>query len=285
MIIVERPDFTLTYERLLELIVNAPKVNVGMWQSQDISQYPQLITHELHDVHISFPMPRTHQDLIVDVKPNLPWAEDHMRERVSGKPLNPPPSEAWWPYAQQGNSGHKDGEVFSHTYPERFWPRLAGGRLQEGVIEYPHHGIRYDYGDLADLVDLLEKQPYTRQAYLPVWFPEDTGNVSGVRVPCTLGYHFMYRNNKFDCTYFIRSCDFVRHFRDDVFMAIRLAEWIGYGSGILKDLVDDGLNGDLGKLTMVIPSLHCFAGDMAKLKLEHQQNMNSFHDRLARAYL
>src|SRR3954468_15378336 len=87
-------------------------------------------------------------------------------------------------------------------------------------------GIRYDYGDLQDVVDMLVRSPYTRQAVLPVWFPEDTGAVHGERVPCTLIYHWMLRDGRLHCFYDIRSCDFVRYFRDDVYFAMRLTQWL-----------------------------------------------------------
>lgn len=266
MIVVEKANFTTAHSFLRGLLLKAPQVDVGTWQSQDISDKPMMITHELQDVHLSFQMPSTQTQLVYDVKPSIPWAEDHFQERVSGLPLNPPPSEAWWPYAQQGNAEHKNGQFFSHTYPERFWPRRAN------ILTKPYmdnRGIRYQYGDLGDLVALLKQEPYTRQAYLPVWFPEDTGNVPNVRVPCTLGYHFMFRNNKLTLNYFIRSCDFVRHFRDDVYMAIRLVEWV------INSVWGPEATGEMmGKFNMIIPSLHCFAGDMAMLQYQYDEDLN-----------
>lgn len=188
----------------------------------------------------------------------MPWAEDQFLERVSGQPLNPPPSEAWWPYAQAGNAAHKTDEKFSHTYPERFWPKRAGAGpdmrftdWQEG--ECDAYGIRYPYGDLNDVVAQLEKDRTTRQAYLPVFFPEDTGAVEGQRVPCTLGYHFLWRR-QLNVTYFIRSCDFVRHFTDDAYMAARLGQWVA-----------EKVGADTGALTMHIVSLHIFEADRTRM--------------------
>src|SRR3546814_17811567 len=74
------------------------------------------------------------------------------------------------------------------------------------------------------------RSPYTRQAYLPVWFPEDTGSASGQRVPCTLGYQFLIRETPagkvLHIIYNMRSCDFMRHLADDIYMTIRLAQWM-----------------------------------------------------------
>jgi hypothetical protein len=117
-------------------------------------------------------------ELVNQIRPNLPWADDHFWERVGGVPLNPPPSHEWWPFTDKSNNQFREEEIFSHTYPERIWPKHAG------TTPVAHAGIRYPYGDFQDIVNLLAKEPYTRQAFLPIWFPEDTGVTFGGRVPC-----------------------------------------------------------------------------------------------------
>lgn len=262
----------------------------GSWQSQDVSKRPEMRTHELWNVHIEYHMPATYQALVAAVRPNLPWAEDHFQERVSGEPLNPPPSNEWWPFAQRGNAAHKgDGVQFSHTYPERFWPKYTGAKVlragnlpsgeyefgeggklydvsssfpqpvripDEMVVKQVRKGVRFDYGDLSDVADLLKRDPFTRQAYLPVWFPEDTGAVHGERVPCSLGYHFVRNGSRLDCNYFMRSCDYFRHFRDDVYLAARLTSWV-----VDQIAQPDEWYPTIGRLNMFISNLHCFAGD------------------------
>lgn len=236
-------------------LLSAPVVDVGEWQAQKVSD-PAMVTQELRNVIFELDIPRTVELLQQEVRPNLPWAEDHFQERVSGQPLNPPPSSEWWPYAQQGHKEHTDDTgMFSHTYPERFWPKYAGAY----PMDTPNGGIRYFYGDLGDVVLQLRNSPYTRQAYLPVWFPEDTGSVQGQRVPCTLGYHFMVREHKLHCTYLIRSCDFLRHFPDDVYMAARLIQWVA------AELEGVGV----GALTMWIGSFHIFQGDIPMLRRDY----------------
>lgn len=241
----------------------ASQVDVGRWQSLDVSGRPEMVTHELLNVSFEMTLASNPDDWAAIIQPNLPWAEDHFRERVSGEPWNPPPSNEWWPHAQHGNAEFKADEKFSHTYPERYWPAMAGvGEMTpEGrQIFVPQVGIRYRYGDLGDVVHQLAKDPLTRQAYLPVWFPEDTGAVNGQRVPCSLGYHFIIRDNQIHCVYYIRSCDFMRHFRDDVYMTGRLVQW-------LRDELDAGYS--VGKLTMHITSFHIFAGDVPILEAQN----------------
>lgn len=249
----------------------------GEWQSQDISDKPMLATRELLNTSFEYKIPDTDIQLAKEVKPNLPWAEDHFQERVGGQPLNPPPSAAWWPHAQQGHAEHTQDEKFSHTYPERMWPKFAWARKAQLASEKklnPMPGIRFPYGDLEDVVQQLKKGPLTRQAYLPIWFPEDTGAVDGQRVPCTLGYHFLIRGGELQITYYIRSCDFIRHFRDDVYMAGRLAQWMVERWN--EDKSPDEKELKVGKLVMHMVSFHIFEGDVGMLKL------SAAHDEVAR---
>jgi Thymidylate synthase len=261
--------FSYVQEKVLDLLVDqAPSIPVGEWQSQDVSHRPEMVTRELMNVSMEFAIPPTMLELAEDTKANMPWAEDHFQERVSGMPLNPPPSEAWWPYAQAGNKEHKNDELFSHTYPERFWPKQAGLSADQRRTFLANKGVRYPLGDLGDVVAQLVENPLTRQAYLPVWFPEDTGAVHKERVPCTLGYHFLVRQGLVNVTYFIRSCDALRHFPDDVYMASRLAQW-------MRDELNDraitqGRLG-VGKLVMHVGSLHIFEGDLPMLEMKRNE--------------
>lgn len=378
-------------EMLLQLLKdfdgNAEEVDGGSWQSTDIRGDRSKVTRELREASLVIQMPANEGEAQRVFRPNLPWAEDHFQERVSGIPHNPPPSQAWWPFAQNGNADHKkprsleiddrgwaylaamvdgdgsitmhrryvsdpgrprvsisqkdhdfirelgrrypfgsissrvredvktpDGKIrrsnaatwyvhskakcrfvlegilphlilkekkarealealdqlrphhsdkpwvvpgepqFSHTYPERFWPKYAGG------AELPRRGIRFEYGDLDDVIERLIQNPLTRQAYLPIWGQEDTGAPAKERVPCTLGYLFMIRNRKLHVTYHIRSCDFMRHWRDDVYMAVRLGQWISTRPGLLEHQLE------MGELTMHIGSFHIFEGDRAMVK-------------------
>lgn len=258
-------DFGYMKQGMAEALVRAPEVDTGQWQAQAIDD-PLWVSKEITDVVFEIDIPDNVQDLVSMVGPNLPWAEDHFQERVSGVPLNPPPSSEYWPYKQEGHKDHVDySGRFSHTYPERFWPKNAADNMDTNGL--PMLGIRYNYGDLGDVVAQLRSSPLTRQAYLPVWFPEDTGAVSGQRVPCTLGYHFLLRNEMLHCTYLIRSCDFQRHFSDDVYMAARLLQW-------MAERVDT----QVGTLTMWIGSFHIFVGDVALVRYRYKLGADNGQD-------
>lgn len=216
-------------------------------------------------MNTSFQMfiPETLEELRDEVRPNLPWADDHFEERIGGQPLNPPPSNEWWPFAQKSNDQFKKEEKFSHTYPERLWPKYASEEPNSTMF-----GIRYNYGDFGDVIDLLQREPFTRQAFLPMWFPEDTGSVHGERVPCTIGYHFMRRGNNLHIVYYIRSCDYLRHFRDDIYMACRKLLWV---LDTLKKRDPERWN-DVkpGWYSMHITSLHCFNKEKDVLKMKNK---------------
>lgn len=261
------PNFSTAIDDVESKIVHRSlPVHTERWQSIDISKRPEAEMRELASVYFEVPLHTTVVAAYADIiHPNLPWADNHFElERVSGIPFNP--GETWkeWPYGNSASNFRRDG-VFSHTYAERYWPKRAHplGNVDEPVTMLA--GIRYPYGDLNDVVGLLVREPLTRQAYLPVWFPEDTGVVHEERVPCTLGYHFMMRHGRLSVFYPIRSCDFVRHFRDDLYLTIRLLLWVLQmcksrdQSGVWENVIP-------GTFSFWAGSLHCFINDWRKLK-------------------
>lgn len=252
-----------TYLMLVSDLLDTKPINIGEWQTIDVSGSALHATHELEDVSLVWDQIPTDPTAIIPAI-DLDWARDHFSERVSGKPLNPAPSHLRWPYAVRGNGDHTTNEQFDHTYPERFWPQYAG--RQHRIANVPsdqHRGIRFPYGDLNDVVALLATKPLTRQAYLPVWFPEDTGATENQRVPCTLGYHFMQRGGRLSCRYFMRSCEVYRHLSNDVYFAAALTRWICQK---VRDMTTGQVRFNPGSLTMHISSLHSFVGDDKKIK-------------------
>lgn len=230
-------------------LASAPVVEVGEWQAIQDKSSPFSSTIEVEDVTVDVDIPESVEQWQSVVKPNLPWAEEHFNERISGVPYNPPPSHVRWPFAQQDNLEHTVAGQFSHTYPERFFPVFANGST------FPRWGIRYELGTLDDLIALLRRRPDTRQAYLPIWFPEDLrAAAENHRVPCSLGYHFLLRNGRLKIVYYMRSCDFYRYFRDDAYMAGRLCQFVA-----------EEIGASPSHLVMHISSLHIFAPERAKI--------------------
>lgn len=240
------------------LLYYGKPVNTGSWQG---IHRDDLEFIEVMNISLQAPVPSDLDTLRELVKPNLPWADDHFEERVSGQPLNPGEQYKNWPFYFE-DKFRTEGGKFTHTYMERYWPKFAGGNNH---LLVPLMGIRYEYGDLNDLVDLLRREPFTRQAYLPVWFPEDTGVLHRGRVPCTLGYQFFIRDNwEMSVTYYIRSCDYVRHFRDDIYLTCRLLLWI------IDKLKDSYPQLKPSYFVIHIGSLHIFASDRYSVEKEEK---------------
>ena len=249
----------------LEFKSNSEKVHTEKWQGVDISKRPEARMFEL--LNYNFSVPLIVEDLEIyrqDIKPNLPWADDHFLERVCGEPLNPGEQWAKWPWGNHADKFRDESGKFNHNYMERYWPKFAGNNYYSGAENYcdANKGIRYDYGDLRDLINHLNDQPQTRQAYLPIFFPEDTGSVHGGRVPCSLGYHFIYRRGFLHINYYLRSCEVYRHFRDDCYLTVRLLLWV------LEELRKKNAfwnSVSPGTYSMYITSFHCFVNDMRLL--------------------
>jgi len=262
------------------------KVDTGHWQG--LKDVPHTQTREKQYANFHYHIPELTVELAREVDPNFPWAEDHFKERVAGQPTNPGEEYKNWPWYKGGVEDHKKQGQFSHTYMERYWPKKAGtmaNRIHPDKSRGSIPGIRYEYGDLQDVVNLLAQEPTTRQAYLPVWFPEDTGaaGVEGQRVPCSLGYHFMLREGRLNCMYHMRSCDLIRYFRDDVYLTCRLVQWVlknlqGMENQRIVDTVPPERHEEAiglweqvkpGVLFMTIASLHIFEGDVPMLRRKH----------------
>lgn len=194
---------------------------------------------EVLNLNVEMPMCKNLVELTKQTQPLLPWADVHFDERVGGLPLNPPPSHSDWLIKTEDYL--ETDAKFSHSYPERLWSK--------GL----HEGIRFDIGDLNDAVTLLKNDLYTRQCYIPIFFPEDLSAATGNhRIPCTLGWHLIVRDNRMHCHYPMRSCDAVRHFHNDIYFANRLVMW-------MIEKVDPKL--EVGAIMFTSTSFHCFNND------------------------
>lgn len=250
-------------------------VHTEKWQGVDISAHPEMATHEIRHHLFTAEMPTDELEYYrIMIQPSVPWADDHFEERVCERPINP--GEQWkhWPYAHSAEKFLVGGK-FNHNYMERYWPRQAGtldhptkdadewdSVMRSHGPYHPHDGIYHEYGDLSHVVEQLMREPLTRQAILPVFFPEDTGARHGGRVPCSLFYQFLVRDGRMDITYMLRSCDLKRHFRDDIYLTVRLLLWV-LEKCRERSTSWDGIGP--GQFNMMITSLHVFRNDYRQM--------------------
>ena len=155
------------------------------------------------------------------------WVHAEINER-----LNPVytvnPGSAWMKNGPFWNEYLRQGK-FSYTYAERWNEQLIY------------------------IIDELNRHPESRQVIMTMYDRhQDMMNWGGLdRVPCSLTYHFLIRDNKLNLIYSQRSCDFVNFFSSDVYCTLTL---MSYVTSLLKC--------QLGTFTHIVNSLHAFKKDM-----------------------
>ena len=217
------------------LLEHGYEIETERWQGA--TEHPAFL--EILHADMQAQMYDNAEEASTELKASQPWADLHFKERVGGIPCNPPPSHVHW---LKDTDKYLMDEAFSHSYPERMW--------QDRNIQ---KGIRFNIANLNTAVELLSKEPTTRQCYIPIWFPEDlTAASQGERVPCTFGWHFMLRHGKLHCAYHMRSCDVMRHLHNDLYFANALCLWL---------IEKTGLDAVPGTMHFSASSLHCFVVD------------------------
>ncbi|MFX0132541.1 MAG: thymidylate synthase [Candidatus Hodarchaeota archaeon] len=158
----------------------------------------------------------------------LDWIEQEFNERIN--PLLFNPGEAYKLYALWNEYLHDN--KFSYTYNERIRDQLD------------------------NIIKILEHNKNSRQCVITIYDKHlDINNIGGIkRIPCSMYYQLLIRQNYLYLIYNMRSCDFLKHFALDVALAIKLQLYI-------KSKIK-GIN--LGNFTHFIGSLHAFRGDMEK---------------------
>jgi len=169
--------------------------------------------------------------------PNVtqPWADAEFKERITepkdGKFINP--GEAW-------------------KLRENVW----GEFFHNGKFGYSYNELIWNNNQFTKIVNRLKEDPDSRQLWISLWDPErDPDLLGGVsRVPCSLGYGFQVREGKLNMHYVMRSCDFSTHFANDVYLAIKLLEYVAELTGY-----------EVGNFTHTIFSLHVYRKDLKEV--------------------
>lgn len=173
-----------------------------------------------------------------------PWADAEFKERVTD------PWDRLW-----------DDDPFIDI-PDFVNPGTAWELRKDIWTEYMHEGkMAYTYNEriwqndqLTKIINRLKEDHDSRQLWLSIWDPnDDTDKLGGVsRVPCSLGYNFQFRDGKLNMHYVMRSCDFNTHFVNDVYLAIKLLEYVAKEAGL-----------EVGSFTHTMFSLHVYKKDVS----------------------
>lgn len=169
------------------------------------------------------------------------------RERVQGKATNPGTAylhrkDLWKEFLHDGK--------FAYTYSERITPQLqiileelrTNPESRQAIINIHSNICPEKYTNSTSL-----KHPnYVVQSSVDL---KNRGG--GGRLPCSLYYQVMVREEKVDLIYCMRSCDFLVHFPVDISLALLLQDWFS-----------DSLGLKTGTFTYFCGSLHAYQRDM-----------------------
>lgn len=156
--------------------------------------------------------------------------QEHL-DRTSGKAMNPGNSykirqDMWQKFMVS------DETKFDYSYSERFW--------NNNQMNY--------------VIDCLKQDKGTRQAMLMVFQAHlDSGKHGGdTRIPCSVSYQFMIRNDRLYNLYYMRSNSFFEHAVIDIWLAAEIINWM------VEQLKDTYPELKPGSLIYMAGSLHAF---------------------------
>lgn len=165
---------------------------------------------------------------------DLKWIKAEFNERIGHDYIEPAnPGSAWKLRREVWEEFLGDDGKFAYTYAERFHPGAD----------------RQTLGQPLTIIAELNRHPASRQAIVQIFdVHKDLPRIGGeTRIPCSMFYQLMIRNEAVDLHYVMRSCDFAVHFPYDQLLAIRFQEFAAYL-----------LNCPVGVFHHIITSLHMF---------------------------
>ena len=220
-----------------ELFQSGIKVDVNHYQNKKLEGEDRY-TKEIISVNIciSKPLVKRKEMLEFIFKDKAEVIEKYciqeFRDRISKIPLNPGNSykirqDMWQKFLVDDNT------KFDYSYSERL------------------------YDKWQEIINCFKEDKHTRQAVMQVFNPKDTFLHGGdTRIPCSLHYQFLIRNDQLHCIYCMRSNDYFGHFPIDIWLA---AEAIQY---LTIELQEAYPTLTTGKLYYQAGSLHAYNWDL-----------------------
>lgn len=186
------------------------KVHTATMQNKIIKDNDDFSTIEVQNYSFTILDTSDKSDCIDET--NYKWCVAEFLERVSGESNNP--GEAWKIRRDTWEPFLKENGTMDYTYADRYSFRDG----QYGKTQYEH------------VIEILKADPDSRQAILHMHFPEDVARANEfenpIRIPCTMYYQFLIRRGKLDVIYNMRSSDYDTHFRNDIWLADELRNYI-----------------------------------------------------------
>lgn len=178
-----------------------------------------------YQINVQFGMKQV-EEMVKHANGNLNYCLAEFTDRVDPEFKNPGKS---WKYMKNIWEEFIHNGKFAYTYNERYEPQLD------------------------KIIEQLEINPESRQAIITVYdHHDDKINIGGnARIPCSLSYQFLIREKKLDIIYIMRSCDYLLHFPHDVYLTIRL-----------QNYMCDALDLEPGFFTHFMGSFHAYHKDI-----------------------
>lgn len=225
-----------------ELKVSGITVPVKHYQNQVLEGENQN-TKELIGVNfiISKPFMKKREMLDFIFKKDADQIEEYchaeLQDRLNRAGLNPGNSYKVRLDLWQKLMSKTGGDKFDYTYSER---------------------INYK-GQLDNALHALKDDEHTRRAMIMVFFPEDSLESGGfqTRIPCSISYQFLIRNNKLMVLYYIRSNDYFKHFAIDIWLTHAIQQYI------VDELQSDYPGLKCGALNYYAGSFHAYNEDLS----------------------
>jgi len=208
-----------------DLVEMGIRVHPMSYQDKYVGDNPDYDTMELQNYIYTVLKPD-----LGHIGENQPYCTVEWADRLKGigqSPVNPGEAyktrlDVWSQFLQE------DGK-FAYTYAERY--------------------AKSD--QVYNVMQRMCEDRDSRQLFISMWDFSDSTKLGGIsRIPCSLGYLLQVRKNKLNMTYLMRSCDFVTHFRNDIWLSAQLQEYLANTAGF-----------DIGTFTHWIGSLHIFKKD------------------------
>ena len=222
-----------------ELLVQGITVPVKHYQNQKLPAEKQN-TKELVGVSFLISKPlQEREEMIKFIFPDdhekiLNYCKQEHEDRVCGIALNPGFSyqirqDMWQKFMVNGET------KFDYTYSERMFLKLD------------------------PIIKTLKEDKHSRQAVMQIFQPNDLLLTGGdTRIPCSVDYSFVIRNNRLMTIYHMRSNDYYGHFPIDIYLAAELGKWI------TEQLSDTYPEVKSGSLIYFSNSLHAYSWDLEK---------------------
>lgn len=182
------------------------KVRPYSYQNKIVKDDPNFETIELQGESYTIV---DHSDMGKMKGLTLDWCKAEFEERINPIPINPGEAwklrrDVWEQFLVKSDFQFIETEVFDYTYNKRMGYQIP------------------------IIINELKERPNTRQAVIEVHNNYlDLDSMGGKkRIPCSLNYTFLIRKRRLDIYYMQRSCDFVTHYANDVWLAIKLMQYI-----------------------------------------------------------